>query len=113
MERQPPQKRNCSLIIHPPRPRGKLKPSKVPSLKVLFTNADQLTTNKMTELMKLVELEKPGIVAISEIKRKNTIADVHELKLPGFTLHQKILIPMQDEVLQYSRILQWMTQLFK
>ena len=40
-------------------------------MKILFTNADQLTTSKMIELQSKVKQEKPLIIAISEVKHKN------------------------------------------
>ena len=39
--------------------RSQLKSSTEPVIKVMFTNADQLTTSKMTELRKHIQLEKP------------------------------------------------------
>ena len=42
----------------------KLEPLNVPALKVMFTNADQLTPSKMVELKKQIEIEKPLIVAV-------------------------------------------------
>ena len=41
------------------------------TLKVMFTNADQMTPSKMGELKKLIEIEKPLIVAATELKQKN------------------------------------------
>ena len=38
------------------------------TLKVMFTNADQMTPSKMVELKKLIEIEKPLIVAVTELK---------------------------------------------
>ena len=48
----------------------KLRSSNIPSMKILFTNADQLTTNKMAELQTKIKQEKPLIVAVSEVKLK-------------------------------------------
>ena len=39
--------------------RALLKPSTMPSINVMFTNSDQLTSEKKTELMKRIEREKP------------------------------------------------------
>ena len=50
----------------------KLEPLNVPALKVMFTNADQLTP-KMVELKKQIEIEKPLLVAVSEVKSKNYV----------------------------------------
>ena len=41
----------------------KLKQLGLHALKVMFTNADQMTPSKMVELKKLIEIEKPLIVA--------------------------------------------------
>ena len=57
----------------PPKNRKKsLVPSMSPALNVLFTNADQLTHGKKDELMKLIEVEKPMVVAVSDAKSKST-----------------------------------------
>ena len=65
-----------------------LKTSGLPTLKILFTNADQLTASKMVELLKRIESEKPHIVAVCEVKRKNldTLSET-DYKIPGYTLH--------------------------
>lgn len=65
-----------------------LKPSGMPSLKVLFTNADQLTSSKMIELKKQIHLLKPHIIAICEVKRKNKdILCKMDYDIPGYSLH--------------------------
>ena len=51
-----------------------LKSSNLPNLKVLFTNADQLTTSKKDELLNMVLREKPMIVAIS-VKSSQKMAE--------------------------------------
>ena len=48
----------------------KLKSLGLPALKVMFTNADQMTPSKLVELKKQIEAEKPLIVAVSEVKQK-------------------------------------------
>ena len=48
-----------------------LKSSNIPAMRILFTNADQLTTSKMAELQVKAREEKPHIIAVSEIKLKN------------------------------------------
>ena len=40
-------------------------------LKIVFTNADVLTSHKMQELKILIAQDKPDIIAISEVKPKN------------------------------------------
>ena len=44
----------------------------------MFTNAGQLTYSNMIELKKIIEDEKPLILAVSEVKRKN--AKDHAIK---------------------------------
>ena len=44
------------------------------SLKVLYTNADQLTSQKLSELKYKILLQKPMIVAVCEVKPKNKTA---------------------------------------
>ena len=67
---------------------ARLKSTHLPSLDVLYTNADQLTTSKMTELKKLVERKKPMIIAVCEVKPKNSSQrSVKDYEIPNFTLH--------------------------
>lgn len=40
-------------------------------LSVIYTNADQLTSSKKDELLKIVEQKRPDIIAICEVKPKN------------------------------------------
>ena len=65
-----------------------LKSQNLPSLKIMFTNADQLTTSKIIELRNLIQTEKPLLVAVSEVKLKNsderTEVDYNNL---DFSLH--------------------------
>ena len=49
----------------------RLKPIGLPTIPVIFTNADQFTHSKKDELMKHIEQIKPLIVAITEMKPKN------------------------------------------
>ena len=66
----------------------KLKPTHLSTLKVMFTNADQMTPSKMDELKKKMELEKPLIVAVSEMKYKNSTESTSmDYNVPGFTIH--------------------------
>ena len=48
----------------------KLKQLGLHTLKVMFTNADQMTPSKMVELKKLIAIEKPLIVAVTELNKK-------------------------------------------
>jgi exonuclease III len=54
----------------------------------MFTNADQLTSGKKVELMKFIETQKPLIVAISEMKPKNTDdREMLDYDIPDYSLH--------------------------
>ena len=53
--------------------RNKLKPYNAASTKILFTNGDQMTTAKFSELQQHIEREKPLIVALFEVKPKNPL----------------------------------------
>ena len=68
--------------------RSSLKASHVPSMKVMYTNADQLTSSKKTELLKNIEREKPLIVAVCEVKPKmSKDRSLLDYNIPGFFLH--------------------------
>ena len=64
-----------------------LKSTNIPSMKVLFTNSDQLTT--LTELKTKIKLENPLIVAVSEVKVKNrtTIMMEEDYIISDYTIH--------------------------
>ena len=66
--------------------KARLKSSNTESLSVLYTNADQLTTSKMAELRTRIQHEKPMIVAVCEVKPKNS-HERHNYDIPGFSLH--------------------------
>ena len=74
------------LTASSPSRRTKLKVSKESSLNVLYTNADQLTSTKMIELRQRIQHEKPSIVAICEVKSKNS-KDRRDYDIPGYTIH--------------------------
>ena len=42
----------------------------LPSIKIMFTNADQLTSTKIVELKNVIQIENPPLVAVSEVKLK-------------------------------------------
>ena len=69
--------------------RKKLKMLKVPSIKVLFTNADQFTHAKKNELEQRIVTEKPMIVAVSEVKPKNgrEMCEI-DYSIDGYTINQ-------------------------
>ena len=50
--------------------RNGLKSHTEPSIKIMFSNADQMTSSKMTELKNKIKQEQPLIVAICEVKPK-------------------------------------------
>ena len=66
-----------------------LKQLNVPSIKMLFTNADQLTSSKMAELQAKVKEEKPLIIAVSEVKPKNPKKEytIEDFAISGYSLH--------------------------
>ena len=68
---------------------NKMNKTKVNSgFNVVYTNTDQLTNSKKTELFELIENHKPHIIAMCEVKPKNgrerTLLDY---KIPGYSLH--------------------------
>ena len=67
---------------------NRLKSSNLPTLKVIYTNADQLTSTKKLELIKQIEREQPLIVAVCEAKPKNARErSLKDYEIPNFTLH--------------------------
>ena len=57
-------------------------------MNIMFTNADQLTTVKMTELNKRVMQEKPMVIAICEVKPKNSKERAEQdYIIPGYSFH--------------------------
>ena len=75
-------------VLSPIERRKKLKMMKTPSIKVLFTNADQFTHSKKNELQERIITDKPIIIAVSEVKPKNS-KDMTEAdyKIEGYTLN--------------------------
>ena len=68
--------------------KSRLVPSGLPDIKVMFTNADQLTPSKKVELTERIEREKPLIVAVSEVKPKHSNdRDLLDFEIPGYSLH--------------------------
>ena len=70
---------------------ARLVPSTLPCLNVMFANADQLTSSKKVELMKRIEKEKPLVIAICEIKPRNT----KERDIQDYTITRLFHIPSQ------------------
>ena len=72
---------------------SKLVPSGLPSMDILFTNADHLNKEKMSELRQQINTMKPQVVAISEMKPKNNSKKLtaQDYAIPGYTLHPRNL----------------------
>ena len=68
--------------------RLQLNPTNLPSFNIMFTNADQLTPTKMSELTERIQREKPIVIAVCELKPKThnnrTEKDYH---IPGYSIH--------------------------
>ena len=72
----------------------RVAPSSLPSINVMFTNADQLTSGKKVELIKLSEREQPFIVAVSEMKPKNSKErEMLDYNIPDYSTHPVNLDP--------------------
>ena len=57
------------------------------SIKVLYSNADQLTVEKLNELLCKVKIHKPHLIAICEVKSKRkSLNDPDHYKIPGYSL---------------------------
>ena len=68
--------------------RRTLIPSNLPVIPVLYTNADQLTPQKMTELQNHIAREKPLIIGICEVKPKNgKDYDQLDYQIPEYVMH--------------------------
>lgn len=57
-------------------------------VKIIYTNADTLT-NKMEELLSLIEIEKPDVIGITETLPKNRINGtlLEQLIIPGYDIY--------------------------
>ena len=66
-----------------------LKSHNEPLIKIMFSNADQLTSPKMCELITKIQQEHPMIVAICEVKPKNAAKERSEqdYKIRDYSLH--------------------------
>ena len=54
----------------------------------MFTNADQLTSDKKAELMTIIDREQPMVVAVCEVKPKNSgDRQLLDYSIPGYSLH--------------------------
>ena len=84
-----------------------LKSHNEPSIKVMFSNADQLTSPKMCALQTKIQQEHPMIAAICEVKPKNAVKDGsdQDYKIPDYSLHpvnlsKSIVQITSDELLE-------------
>ena len=67
---------------------AKLKTSNLPTMNIMYTNADQLTASKKTELRNRIERNKPLIVAVCEVKPKNQRErSLKDYEIPNYTIH--------------------------
>ena len=68
--------------------RPRLSSMKSTSFKIMYTNADQLTPSKRTELVKKIETHKPMIIAVCEVKPKTSSEySRQDYEIPNYTLH--------------------------
>ena len=60
-----------------------------PAIKIMFANADQLTTPKKDELLLRIQKHKPLIVALTEAKPKNSTKErlLIDYELENYSLH--------------------------
>ena len=66
--------------------KNKEKEEQYDKLKILYTNADQLTPTKKIELKELISRKKPHIIAICEVKPKNGKEKlIQDYKIDGFS----------------------------
>ena len=67
-----------------------LKSYTSPHISVMFTNADQLTADKISELKSRIQREKPLLITICEIKAKNLNVKertIQDYKIPNYSIH--------------------------
>ena len=96
-----------------PKPKHKL--SKHNLLNIIYTNADVLTNAKIQELRNVINIDKPDIIAISEVKPKNyrRLPTLAEYQIKGFDIESEYLddknvgrglIIYVHESIKYSKI---------
>ena len=67
---------------------SRLIPSSQPTMKVMFTNADQLSPDKQVELVHYIKNEKPLLIAVTEIKPKHAKErDILDYTIQGYTIN--------------------------
>ena len=69
----------------------------MPAINIMYTNADQFTTMKQSELLEFAERKKPHILSICEVKPK-ILRERIELDhvIPGYSLQQVIHIQGEE-----------------
>ena len=73
--------------------RKKLKMLKTPSVRIMFTNADQFTHAKKDELLQRIVTEKPLVIAVSEVKSKNGKDRIQDdYTIDGYTINPTNLV---------------------
>ena len=88
LPREPYTNKIKPLQTKPKLRKDNLASSHLPAIQVMFTNADQLTSSKMSELLKLVEQKKPLVITVCEVKPKNAKERVlKDYEIPGYSLH--------------------------
>ena len=84
----PPPKEKITILAPLKVRRSQLKSVTIPNFNVMFTNADQLTSSKMSELITRIQREKPLIIAVCEIKPNNSKdRSMQDSNIPGFAVH--------------------------
>ena len=95
--------------LHPPRVQKARKiSSSIPKMKVMYTNADQMTSTKFMELKAKVRLYNPTIIAVCEVNLKNgKQRSIQEYHIPGYVLypvnlneekHRGIVVLVREEL---------------
>ena len=94
LSKELPKRKRYAMQVPAKTRLARLVPSTLPCLNVMFANADQLASSKKVELMKRIEKEKPPVIAICEIKPKNTKErDIQDYTIPDYSIYAVILDP--------------------
>ena len=91
--------------------RPRLSSIKAPSIKVMYTNADQMTTLKKSELIKKIELHKPMIIAVCEVKTKNSkeCSLLRHKKAFDMVPHKRLLAKLEAYGIK-GKVLKWIQE---
>ena len=94
--------------------RKKLKMMKSPSMKVMFTNADQFTHSKKDELQQRILTEKPLVIAVSEVKAKHgKDRSEEDYGIDGYTTNHTNLLSDKGRGLSSTHINHWTSPPYK